>query len=389
MPISRRVTRIVCLVALAAAASCPAQQAAHRGGHSVTTASRAAEGSARSAPVVPMEQLQLLPPAFASLPRQGDIVTQPSASSLDSAHAAVLKEDGFVNASRAVYSGNGGTGWTVEVLRFGDATGAYSAFTFYRSPQMHAEAVGDDAAADPDLFLVRTSATLVMVRPSATSLRTPSSSAALLPAVKTLVRSLPRRHGPDDIAPSLPGLMPAAGLDRMSLHYAEGPGGYNGPIPVQVIDFSRDAETAAASYRLSSAPAATLTLIMLPTPQIAVAQQRAIAALPDASLRAGMRRFGPLLGVVSGAGVSPAAASTLLGRVHYVSNVTIDQPQGYTSQVELAAKLLLGIAYLTVALSIAAVVLAVFFGAGRVLLRRLQGKPDSSMHDDDFIRLKL
>ena len=67
----------------------------------------------------------------------------------------------------------------------------------------------------------------------------------------------------------------------------------------------------------------------------------------------------------------------------------MDQPQGYTSEVAKAAKLLLGIGYLTVFLAIAALVIAVFFGAGRVLVRKLRGKPASSVSDDEFITLKL
>jgi hypothetical protein len=35
------------------------------------------------------------------------------------------------------------------------------------------------------------------------------------------------------------------------------------------------------------------------------------------------------------------------------------------------------------------VLLALFLGGGRVLIRRLRGKPASSLNDDDFISLKL
>lgn len=342
-----------------------------------------------SPPVVPPQALHLLPAAFASLPRQGDIVNVSSPVDLDAAHAGVLKEAGFVGASVAHYTGNGPAAWTVQVLRFGDATGAYSAFTFYREPQMQAEPVGDNAAASPGLFLVRTSASLVMVRPSSTAIHPLPDATRLLLPVRNLVQSLPRRRGPDDIAPTLPGLLPSAGLERQTLHYAIGPAAYNGPIPASSIEFNSDAEAVTAAYRLPSGRSAIMTLIMLPTPEIAAAQQHAILALPEAGLHAATRRIGPLLAVVGGAGVSVVEAKALLSQVRYATEVTVDQPQGYISEVAKAAQLLLGIGLLTMFLFLTAVTIAAALGGGRVLIRRLQGKPASSLHDDQFITLKL
>ncbi len=327
----------------------------------------------------------LLPPAFAGNPREGDIVIQPTPSDADAAHAAVLKEDGLVEASTARYGGAGASAWAVEVLRFGDATGAFAAFTSYRDPAMHPETLGDNAAANANLFLVQRNAALVTVRKTGTA----GDATQLRSAVEALVQALPKVGGPEAALPTLPGLLPADGLQKQTLHYAIGPAGYSGPIPVSAIDFSRDAEAATASYRLRSGKTGTLTLIMLPTPQIAGAELRAITALSDPSLHMGTRRSGPLVGVVSGAGVSQADAQRLLNEIHYVADLTLDQPQGYTSEVAKAAKLLLGIGYLTLFLAIAAVVIAVFLGGGRVMIRRMRGKPDSSLNDDDFITLKL
>ena len=341
------------------------------------------------APTAPAAAKPLLPIDFAGEPREGDIVIQPTASDVDPAHAAVLKEDGFVEGSSARYTGIGPAGWAVQVWRFQDATGADSAFTFYRDPAMRTQAVGDDAATGPGVYLVRSNATLITVR--AAGLGGPSAQDAtrLNAAIVALVQSLPRVQGPEAMAPELPGLMPSYGLQKETLHYAVGPAGYNGPIPVSAIDFSRDAEVATARYRLRSGAHGTLTLLMLPTPQIAGASLRTIEALPDASVHVATRRSGPLVGVVSGAGISQRDAQQLLGQIRYVADLTLDQPQGYTSEVAKAAKLLLGIAYLTLLLGIAAVVIAVFLGFGRVLVRRLRGKPDSSLNDDEFITLKL
>ncbi len=331
----------------------------------------------------------LLPPAFAGQPREGTAVTGSAPELADRAHAGVLKEDGLLEASTAHYAGMGPVGWTVTVLRFGDATGAYSAFTFYRDPAMQPVSVGDNAAADATTFLVRSSATLAIVHAAGLAGGANQDATHLQTVMAAFVQGLPKLRGPEGSPPSLPGLMPADGLEANTLHYAVGPASYNGPVPVQAVDFTRDAEAAAARYRLRSGQSAVLTLIMLPTPQIAGATVRALQALPDATVRVGVRRTGPLVGVVSGSGISAAEAAGLLGEIHYVSDITLDQPQGYTSEVAKAAKLLLGIAYLTGFLALAAIVIAIFLGGGRLLLRRMQGKPDSSLNDDEFITLKL
>ena len=331
--------------------------------------------------------IPLLPSAFAGEPLAGDLVSSTDPSAADAAHAALLKEDGLQQSTVGRYGGSGAGGWTVQALRFGDATGAYGAYTFYRDASMESEPVGDDAAANESTFLARSTATLVIVHPS--EITPPQDARRLRSAMAGLVQVLPLLQGPDAVAPALPGLMPPDGLDAASLHYAVGPAGYNGPLPVTAIAFDRSAEIATARYRLHSGGTAVLTLEMLPTPQIAGTAQRAVQALPDATLHVDTLRTGPLLGIVSGPGVSAADAHRLLNQIHYVADLTLDQPQGYTSEVAKAAKLLLGIAYLTAILGAAALLLALFLGGGRLLVRRIQGKPDSSMNDDDFIRLKL
>ncbi len=372
-------------------------QISQKGFHAATPAGKGSGKSGAPQPTIrPVLAQPLLPASFAGSPREGNIVIQPSPAAVDPSHTAVLTEAGFTEADTARYAGTGAASWTVEVLRFGDATGAFSAFTFYRDPSMQPQSlagkpIGENSAEGPDVFLVQKAASLVRVR----RLDAPLSSgvaeaqAGLNASVQALVETLPMIQGPEAVPPTLPGLLPEDGLDRRTVHYAIGPAAYHGPLPANIVDFSRDAEAATAVYHLHGGSTAVLTLLMLPTPQIAGTELRAAEALPNPSLRLATRRSGPLVGVVSGAGVSLRDAQALLGEIHYVADVTIDQPQGYTSEVAKAAKLLLGIAYLTALLLIAAVVIAIFLGGGRLLMRRLQGKPDSSMNDDDFISLKL
>ncbi|RRA47894.1 DUF6599 family protein [Acidipila sp. EB88] len=384
--LSRSLLHVLCVASLAWPLHTPAQTLQQKGSGlraPVTSSStRTSDTSAAKAAI----KLPLLPPDFAGEPREGSISIHPAANDVDAAHAAVLTEDGFVEADTALYAGAGTASWSVQVLRFGDATGALSAFTFFRDPSMQAAAVGDNGAANAGLYLVRTRASVVMVRPAA---GTSGDARSLVPFVTSLVQSLPAVHGPEAVAPALPGLLPVAGLQSQTMHYAIGPASYNGPLPVGAMDFGRDAEVATARYHLPSGADAALTLWMLPTPQIAGAGLRTVLALPDASLHRATRRIGPLVGVVSGASVTPAEAEQLLAGIHYVSDITINQPQGYISEVAKTAKLLLGIAYFTALLGLAALTIAVFLGFGRLFYRRLRGKPDSSLNDDTFIRLKI
>lgn len=333
----------------------------------------------------------LLPPAFAGRPREGSIVMSGSAANADSAHVAVLQEDGLKEAATAHYRGVGVVSWRVQLLQFSDATGALSAFTFYRQPGMQVEQAGDTAAADATTFLVQRDADLLMVQAGDANSSSPAGDAThLRQAIESLLVGLPKMQGPEAVLPALPRLLPSQNLISTTMHYAIGPASYNGAVPVGAIDFSRDAEVATAQYRFASGATGLLTLIMLPTPQIAHAQEQAIAKLPDAAVHVAARRIGPLLGIVSGAGVTAADAQALLAAIEYKPEVTLDEetPQGPT-EIAKTAQLLLGIAYLTGLLAIASLVIAIFLGAGRVALRRLRGKPDSSMNDDDFISLKL
>ncbi len=317
----------------------------------------------------------LLPPSFAELPRSGDIVIDQTPATVDPQHAAVLKEDGMVQAGRARYESGASTGWKVQAIRFGDVTGAYAAFTFYRTPQMHPETVGDEAVAGSGIFLVRSGATLVLVRPEA---RQSARVEALLPAVRVLVRGLSGVSGPEAIAPTVPGLLPQQGLEKSTIRYALGPAGYAGPLPSGILGFQADAEVATAQYRLHNGKEATLTLSMLPTPQLAGELMKNVAALPDATLHIAGRRYSSLAGIVTGKGISHSDAEALLDKVHYAPQVTIADPVsagGGPNPVAQVAGLLVTIAEFTVLMAVSAVLLAGFFGFGRVYIRRLRGNP--------------
>jgi hypothetical protein len=351
----------------------------------------AASSVAIAAPPAPVPPA-VLPESFAGFHLNAPLAAQagPAAAAADPDHSALLREDGLVDAAQATYTG-AGPGMTVQAWRFGDATGAYAAFTAYREPQMRREELGVDGSSLGNRYLFWVGSTLV----SAT-LTQPDPHP--LSALRALAAAIPRPHGTASVPPPVRGYLPTSGLEIESVHYSIGPAGYaasHAPLPESVIDFSRDAEAVTAHYH-SSAGDGLLTLINYPTPQIAGAKQRAIEALiksgapplavGDPALVA--ERIGPLVAFTSGS-FTQAQAHALIRQVHLDEMITINHPEGYVSEVAKTAKLLLGIAEFTGIMAVAAVLLALFLGGGRVLIRRLRGKPASSLNDDDFISLKL
>jgi hypothetical protein len=132
-----------------------------------------------------------------------------------------------------------------------------------------------------------------------------------------------------------------------------------------------------------------------PTPQIAGARAKAIdaqlkqGAIPGSNPAAlAVKRNGPLVAITSG-DFSSDEAQALLASVKYEAEVTIDHPEGYVSEVKKTARLLLGIMYLTGILGVSSLLVGLFLGGGRAMVRRLRGKPVSSLNDEDFITLKL
>ncbi|HTW46306.1 MAG TPA: DUF6599 family protein [Acidobacteriaceae bacterium] len=331
----------------------------------------AVPGPAASAP--------LLPQSFAGWTETGSPSTAPSG-----ADAAVLQEYGLVRFAAANYSA-GVNRMAVSAWQFKDATGAFGAFTFYRQPQMHAESLGQEGAAVGDRYLFWTGPTLV----DATFAHPVTHEQAALAVLATL---LPRASGGASVPPSLPHYLPAAGLNASSVRYAIGPAAYarsGGAVPPADIDFSQDAEVVTAQYGPAGAPA-TLTLVMYPTPQMAEAHLMAMqsAAQQSHSIGGLAKRSGPLLAMVSGNWPAPKAQQ-LLDAIRFNDYVTINHPEGYVSESMKLYRLLTGITMLTVTLVCGALLLGLFLGGGRALLRVVRGKPVSSVSEEEFISLHL
>jgi hypothetical protein len=349
---------------------------------------------APTAPAAP----PVLPASFAGWQQSSSPQTSTAAEAADQANAPVLREYGFTEFTAANYT-QPDNKLNIRAIRFQDATGAYGAFTFYRRPGMLKEDIGNDAAFDGAHVLFWSGAILI----DATFDHLTAMSAAQL---RELAADLPKTSGPGSIAPPLPKYLPPPSLDAKTVRYAIGPVAYarsGGVLPASVIDFDREAEAVTANYSTQNG-GGTLTLLMYPTPQMAIHQQQAIQALlksgnspqaawpqPLAESNEGsiqVRRSGPLLAITSG-GFSLDEAHKLLNSINYTADITWNHPEGYVSEAAKTARLLLGIASLFGILGGAALILGFFFGGGRALIRRLRGKPVSSLSEEEFISLKL
>lgn len=345
----------------------------------------------------------LLPPEFAAWQLQGALEKTTQPQTADAANVGVLKEYGFTDYAAGNYT-EAGNSLAVRAMRFGDATGAYGAYTYYRIPGMHPEDIGRGAAANGNRILFWNGATLVDAKFDHLT----AMSAAEL---RELASKLPVPNGTANIPPSLPGYLPRKNLDITYTRYSLGPEAYTrsgGVLPPSLIDFTKSPEVLSGAYTLPAGNG-LLTLIEYPTPQIAADRERAISAylkgsqggagtesatsrpqaLAESSPKALLtRRSGLLVGVTSG-DFAASDAQALLDRINYEASVTWNHPQGYVPETTKAASLLLGIAALCGILAGTALVLGVFLGGGRALYRRLRGKPASSLAETEFIRLDL
>lgn len=340
----------------------------------------------------------LLPESFAGFELQGQLQKTAAPGTADPANPQVLVEDGFRDFASGTYKNNINT-VTIRAMRFGDASGAYSAYTFYRIPGMAPEDIGKGGAANGDRVLFWNGATLVDAK---FDHLTAMSAAAL----RELAGKVPMVGGAAGVAPSLPGFLPRTDLEPTHTRYSLGPESYTrsgGVLPASLVDFSKSPEILSGGFNLRSGEG-TLTIIEYPTPQIAAERERAIAAylkagnqprqpftdaLEKSNTQAlATRRSGLLVAITSG-GFDAADAHKLLDKVNYEASVTWNNPAGYVSEPTKAARLLVSVVTFCLITCGATFLLGIFLGGGRALYRVARGKPASSVEDMEFIKLNL
>lgn len=350
-------------------------------------------------PPKPTAQTVFLPNDFAGWQMSGPPHQSDQPQVADPANTSVLSECGFRQFESANYA-NQDSKLAIRAIRFQDASGTYCAFTFFRRPGSLTEEIGRTAAWDGSHALFWVGNTLV----DATFDHLTAMSTAQL---RELAADLPQPSGSANIPPSLPGYLPHQDLEAGLTRYALGPDSYSragGVLPAALVDFgagSAEAITATYSTRDGSG---FLTLLEYPTPQLAAARLRAI----DSFLKAGntpqaawpqaladsrpdtliTRRTGPIVAITSGS-FPAATAHRLINQVNYQADVVWNNPQGYIGEASKVARLLLGIFALIAIVGGTAILLGLFFGGGRALIRTLRGKPASALDETEIIRLKL
>jgi hypothetical protein len=290
------------------------------------------------------------------------------------ADAPILIEDGIKRYERGsaqspLAHGTVPSG-TVTVYQFEDATGAYSAYTYLHK------------SAGPEV--IRSGVSVIV-----SNLKLyPESAAALLKTVET---GLPKVGGPRGLSPLLPTYLPEKGLEKETIRYSLGPTGYQamgGALPPEIVGFDKAAEVVTAKYQGKG----TLTLLLYPTPQIAGDRGRQIEAEmnKEGSVpgTVKLRREGPLVLLTTGAW-TPTEAQTMVESIHLHNELTWNKPMPleFHAEVQKTYSLLTSIAIFCGLGALAAIVLGLFFGAGRAAIRVMQGKPAAS--EPEFLRIDL
>jgi len=366
-----------------------------------TTQLTPAEKQQAATVIVPPAPVKLLPDALDGWVITGSLKTITSPLVADEANAAALTEYGFVSEQTASYTREGES-LTIHALSFGDLTGAYGTYTYYRQNGWPKEDIGSGATSNHNRVLFWKGSTVVDANFSKI---TPESAGEM----REIAAKLPMPVGSKAEAPPilafLPNTSPQVSLDPQTTHYAIGPAGYagsGGVLPPSIIGFDRDAETVTANFTLTSGPA-TLTIIEYPTPQIATAKAAEIGTYIKAGTSAKpawpkplldsdqasleVRKSGELVILVSGDAI-PDESHKLIESVHYEANL-VSVPQPMDTEVAKTGQLLLGIATIVIIGSTAAILLGLFLGGGRALWRLSRGKPISSVYDQEFIHLDL
>ena len=319
----------------------------------------------------------LLPKQFGGWQMAGSVQTSRDPSQADSVNSALLKEYGFTDLAAATYTRDDGREVRLKAARFGDTSGAYGAFTFYKMPQMQTVQIGDQGAAFNERVLFYRGSILV----DADFGKLTAMSAAEL---RELASLLPLPVGNTRNLPGLPAYLPTQSYVKNSAKYVVGGIGLekiNAPLPASLVDFTASPEVVLGNYNSSGGQAA-LMLISYPTPQIAAEHLRRIdaATQPDTQLKQGgasppdagrvfTKRTGPIVVVASGV-LSVSEATSLLASVNYDADVTWNENTSFTKKDNLA-NLLVNIILLCGILMGLALVAGIAFGGIRIIVRRI------------------
>ena len=294
--------------------------------------------------------------------------TSTDPASADPVNADILKEYGFTDYAGATYTRDDGRKLTIRAARFQDASGAYGAFTFYKTPAMLNEKIGDQGYSLNERVLFYRGNILVDAHFEQLS----AMSAAEL---RELAADLPRAPGTSANLPGLPIYLPKQSYVKNTSKYVVGPialAKVGSPISAQYVNFDKGAEVVLADYSVSGTPA-TLMLIDYPTPQIAAAQLKTLEAAQQAHQLGeapfGLRRTGPILEVLQG-NLSAGEAKDLLSSVNYDADITWNENTYFTRR-DNVANLIVGVIILAAIVGGMSIVAGIAFGGFRLMIKRI------------------
>jgi hypothetical protein len=337
----------------------------------------------------------VLPNQFAGWQLSGSVVKSTDAATADPANATVLKEYGFERLEKARYTRDDGRALDIKAAVFEDASGAYGAFTFYRTQEMLEEKIGGQGSSLGNRVLFFQGNVLV----DAVFNKVTAMSAAEL---RELAGALPQPRGSTAKLPSLRNYLPMRGYQKNSEKYVTGPAALDrmsAPLASSLVDFKSDVEVVLAKYA-AEAGDATLMLIEYPTPQIAAeklrqidashqvtAQQPGTASIMDVGPFFD-KRTGPIVVIASGP-LSRREAQAMLGAISYDADVTWNE-NAYLDKKNNLANLLFNVIVLCGIVIGLALVAGVGFGGARLLLKKIfPGKVFDRPEEMEFISLHL
>ncbi|HVB39348.1 MAG TPA: DUF6599 family protein [Terriglobales bacterium] len=281
--------------------------------------------AAAAAATVPPPPPQL--PNFDGWQKSASTLTLQPGWGLPRAQAAVMNELGLSSIERAAYRFEGRT-IHLQGYRFGDAGGAYGAFTYYRPENFHTFDLGQphaQAASGDTAILFTRGDWFIRVQMDQLTAMTASQ-------MQALAARLTATAGPTQL-PALPFYLPRKGLVPNSLHFVRGPAGFAAActwLPPDAVGFNKSAEAVIANYDFGTDSDGTeanaqLVLLDLPTPDLArtyLAQLERLAG--GTAFR--VRRSGPLLALVHTTGASSSQAGGLLQAVNWDAEITMVPP---------------------------------------------------------------
>lgn len=312
--------------------------------------------------------------------------TPPAAVSLANANKQALEEAAPERSAVGDYTDGKGRSLHLEAIQFGDRTGALSAYTLVRRADMReGKQIGEVSAAGQGAVLFYAGATLVLAYPA---------TAADIAGLQPLLLVLPKPTGNKNIAPLLPTFLPAEGLIPASVRYALGPATYaaqGGVLPASSVGWDKSAEAITASYS-DKRGKETLTILAYPTPEIAGAHMRSaqslLAGMGPSFGTARVRRERELVLIANG-GFPAEQAQKMVDNIHMHQQLSFDkdvQPV-FQTEVKKTFSLFNSILIFCGLGAVAAILLGLFLGGGRALIRTLRGKPPAT--ELEFLSLHL